>query len=104
MPEETLIPPFKQWAIVELMGKVRVAGLVTEEDRFGARLGRVDIPNGDGFTTQYFSGSSLYRLTPTTEKIARAIAAEDSPAPIHIWELPRQLTAGVIDADEYERE
>lgn len=59
---------------------------------------------GGETTTQYFSGSSLYRLTPTTEKIARAIAAEDSPSPIHIWELPRQLTAGVVDADEYERE
>lgn len=31
------------WAIVELMGHVRLAGYVTEEERFGAKLGRIDI-------------------------------------------------------------
>lgn len=27
------------WAIVELMGHVRIAGRITEEERFGAKLG-----------------------------------------------------------------
>lgn len=103
MPE---LSEFKQWCIVELMGHVRIAGLVTEEERFGAKLGRIDIPNGDGFTTQFFNGSSLYRMTPTTEEIARAVATSSQPEPIHRWELPR-LNAGnpdTVDADEDEDE
>lgn len=83
------LPEFKQWAIVELMGHVRIAGLVTEEERFGAKLGRVEIPNGAEFVTQYFNGASLYRLTPTTEELARAVAASNQPEPVHRWELPQ---------------
>ena len=79
---------FDQWAILELMGRVRLAGRVTEEEHFGAKLGRIDIPTGDGFTTQYFSGGSIYRLTPTTEEIARGVALRNQPAPVHRWELP----------------
>jgi hypothetical protein len=87
---------FEQWAIVELMGHVKIAGRVTEEERFGAKLGRVDIPNGDTFVTQYFNGSSLYRLTPTTEEIARSVAKSNQPSPVYRWELPesKQIGAG----------
>lgn len=74
---------FRQWAIVELMGHVRLAGMVTEEERFGAKMGRIDIPGpGDGiFATQYFSGGSIYRVTPTTEEVARKIALQYQPTP-----------------------
>lgn len=80
---------FEQWAILELMGHVKLAGRVTEEEHFGAKLGRIDIPTTDGgFTTQFFSGGSIYRLTPTTEEIARHIAANNQPRPVQVWELP----------------
>ena len=80
---------FEQWAIIELLGHVKMAGMVTEEKRFGTEMGRVDIPGeNDTFTTQYFSGSSVYRITPTTEEIARACALKwQTPAPVHQWEL-----------------
>ncbi len=82
-------PEFKQWAILELLGHVKVAGLVTEETHFGTALGRIDIPTADGaFITQYFGGSSVYRLTPTTEAIARSVAERNQPTPAHRWELP----------------
>lgn len=81
-------PEFRQWAILELLGHVKVAGLVTEESHFGTAPGRIDIPNGDGFITQFFGGSSVYRLTPTTEEIARSVAARNQPTPAHRWELP----------------
>lgn len=95
------LPKFEQWAIVELMGHVKIAGLVTEEERFGTKLGRVDIPNGDTFVTQYFNGSSLYRLTPTTEEIARSVAKSNQPAPVFRWELPdqKQLAPPVVEAE-----
>ena len=90
---------FDQWAIIELMGHVKIAGHVTEVEIFGSKLGRVDIPFGETFTTQYFNGSSLYRLTPTTEEIARAVAKNNQPAPVFRWELAevKQLPAGSDD-------
>ena len=79
---------FDQWVILELMGHVRLAGRVTEEEHFGAKLGRIEIPNEDGtFTTQWFGGGSVYRITPTTEEIARAVAYKNKPAPVSVWEM-----------------
>lgn len=102
---EVKIPEFREWAVIELMGHVRIAGLVTEEERFGAKLGRIDIPQGDGFVTQYFNGSSIYRLTPVTEEIARAVAACNQPKPVHRWELRKpELAAGEVDAIDTEAE
>jgi hypothetical protein len=89
------------WAILELMGHVRLAGRVSEEAHFGTALGRIDIPNGDTFTTQYFGGSSIYRLTPTTEEIARSVAAVNQPEPVRPWELPKPQQIEVrADEDE----
>jgi len=86
------------WAVVELMGHVKVAGLVTEEERFGCKMGRIDIPMKEGgLTTQYFGGSSVYRMTPTTEEVARAIATKNQPAPIHSWELPQAQLPGTTE-------
>lgn len=79
---------FDSWAVLELMGHVRMAGRVTEEERFGVKMGRIDVPKDDGFTTVYFGGGSVYRMTPTTEEIARAVATRSQPAPVHRYELP----------------
>lgn len=77
------------WAIVELMGHRRLAGHVTEVELAGAKVLRIDIPDGDGFTTQFYGGGALYCLTPTSEATARAAAAASArPEPIHRWELP----------------
>lgn len=81
-------PGFDSWAVVELMGHVKMAGRVTEEERFGAKMGRVDIPQGDAFVTQYFGGGSVYRLTPCTEETARRVATLGVPKPVNVWELP----------------
>jgi hypothetical protein len=96
---------FDSWAIVELMGHVRMAGRVTEEERFGVKLGRVDVPGIEGaFITVYFSGASLYRLTPTTEEIARHVAKGCQPQPVHRWELPEPEQAReILDGEELEQ-
>ena len=87
------------WGVLELMGHVRLAGRITEEERFGGKLGRIDVPNGDVFTTQYFNASSIYRLTPTSEEAARAVAANCQPTPVHQWELPKPAIRHVEDND-----
>lgn len=78
---------FEEWAVVELMGHVRIAGRLTEEERFGTKLGRIDIPRGEGFVTQYFGGASVYRVTPVSEEAARAVARRSQPEPVHRYEL-----------------
>lgn len=79
------VNPEPQWAIVELMGHVRMAGRVSEEQRFGVTLGRMDVPDvaagaaPDAVArTQLFSGSSIYRVTYCTEDAARAVVAEQA--------------------------
>lgn len=79
---------FGVWAILELMGHVKIAGYVTEEERFGTVMGRIDIPtNDEAMMTQYFGGSAVYRLTPVTETVARAFAARNQPRPVYVYEL-----------------
>lgn len=69
------------WAIVELMGHCRIYGKVTEEERFGVKMGRVDIPAPDGtFVTQYFGGGSVYRLTLTDEATVKQGLEQYKPA------------------------
>lgn len=84
---------FGMWAILELMGHVRVAGFVTEHELFGSKLGRIDIPAEDGQgVTQFFGGQTVYRLTPVSEQVARAFAERNRPRPVHVYEL--QLPPG----------
>lgn len=80
------------WAIVELMGHVRLGGRLTEEERFGAKMGRLDVPHGDGFVTQFFGGGSVYRITIVDEAAARAVAVR-TPEPVSPWEMPKQIAA-----------
>jgi hypothetical protein len=89
------------WTILELMGHRRLGGLVREDTLAGAKVLRVEIPDGDGFTTQFYGGGALYCVTPTTEELARAVAARNRPAPVHRWELPAAPPqATVIDDDD----
>lgn len=114
--------PESVWAIVEQMGHVRLAGRATEEEKFGTKMMRLDIPKSDPtckgcagkgripllegdthlsncpcttFMTKYIAGSSLYAVTIVSEEAARHVAARSSPEPVHAWELPKQLPSFV---------
>jgi hypothetical protein len=81
---------FETWAIVEIMGRQRYAGLVTEQTLAGQAMLRVDIPatpKAAGFT-KFFGGGSIHSLTPTTETIARGLAERLDQAPISVYDLP----------------
>lgn len=82
---------FEGWAILELMGHRRLGGYVRQVEMFGAAMCRIDVPGPDGdqiAATQFYSGSSIYCLTPATEPMARAAALRNQPEPIQRWELP----------------
>lgn len=113
------------WAVVELMGHVKLAGRLTEEEKFGAKMGRLDIPASErceacagmghtafmaaepcsvckgakavsGFVTQLFGGGSVYRITFVTEAVARQVCKQTSPAPVSAWDFPKALAASQV--------
>lgn len=67
-----------EWAILEVFGHRKHAGRIREEERFGAKMIRIDIPRMsadttaiEGWTTHYYGGSSIFSLTLTDEKTVR---------------------------------
>lgn len=67
--------PAWEWAIVEIFGHRKHAGRTCEEERFGAKMLRVDVPlKGDpathGWETHYYGGSAIFSFTLTTEATA----------------------------------
>lgn len=61
-----------EWAMVEIFGHRRHAGRAREEDRFGSKMLRIDVPiKGDpdknGWETHWYGGSSIFSYTLTDE-------------------------------------
>jgi len=94
------------WCILELMGHRRLGGNVSEVTIAGVAMLRIDVPLVGGvceakefsspFATQYYSGASIYCITPTTEQVARAVAYRAQPEPVQRWELAT-LPAVIVD-------
>lgn len=64
-----------EWAVVELFGHRRHVGRTREEERFGAKMLRVDVPNDGkpaekGWTTHYYGGAAIFSFTLTDEATA----------------------------------
>ncbi|MCX5671304.1 MAG: hypothetical protein NTU94_08320, partial [Planctomycetota bacterium] len=68
---------FEEWAVVELFGRQKVAGRVSEQTIGGCSFIRVDIPEGEGRAaqTKFYGQGAIYRMTPVAESVARAAAA-----------------------------
>jgi hypothetical protein len=101
--------PKESWGVVEMMGHRVCAGRLSEEERFGGKVGRVDVPDdNDGFVTVFFTPQSLYCLTVVTEEVARAKARDHRVAPVYTYKVPdgEQLErpARAITARDHERE
>jgi hypothetical protein len=92
----------EMWAIVELMGHGRTAGIIRTSDLGG--LIRVDVPIEDGYRTEYYGDSAIYSIKVVSEEIARAyalpdrhIVAYDEPiVPRHQYEEALQKTRSII--------
>ena len=84
---------FEEWAILELMGHRRLAGKITDAVIGGGAFLRLDIPmDDDKWTTQYYSPQSVYCISPVSEELARMVAKNNQPAPVHRWEFPQITT------------
>lgn len=89
MTDET--KAFEQWAVLELMGHRRLAGLLSEQTIAGAAFLRIDIPSDTEIptATQWYAPGAVYAITPCTEATARRIAEGITwTPPVSQWELP----------------
>ena len=88
-----------EWMIVEIMGHRKHAGRVREEERFGVKMLRIDVPlKGDpaanGWETQYYGAASILSITMTDE--ASAMEANRPWEPPSRYRLPKPETEPVI--------
>lgn len=65
------------WAAVEIFGHRRHVGRIREEECFGTKMLRIDVPKVDpettavtGFASHYYGGGSIFSITPTDEDSA----------------------------------
>lgn len=92
---------YEGWTILELMGHRRLAGYVREQSIGGGAFIRLDVPGEEGpVATQFYSPAAVYCMTPTTEELARKVAAGARPAPVTEWDLPRKAPALMSTARE----
>lgn len=100
--------PFQQWALVELFGHSRIAGLVTEQAIGGCSFLRVDVPaiESDPAFTKCYGNGAIYAMTFVAEEIARAAAKSYRVRPVTEYEIPElrqlRLPSAVTDQDREE--
>lgn len=80
---------FEQFAIVELMGRTVIAGLVSEQVIGGQSFVRVDVPVGEkeAAFTKLFGAAAIYCITPCDEATAIAAVEGLRSKPIDVWKL-----------------
>jgi hypothetical protein len=77
------------WAIVELFGHQKMAGLVTEQSIGVATFLRVDVPattKQPGFT-RLLNPSAIYAINPVTEEVVKIKAEQFQTKPIDSWDI-----------------
>lgn len=96
---------FEGWAIVELMGHRKRAGMTREVELFGGKLLRIDIPAEGGDITEFYGASAIYALRPVSEDIARdAVRMAGDPRPVRPVEYRLAAPNAREDEDEDEHE
>lgn len=93
-PAEIPNPENEGWHILELFGHRQLAGYTREVMVAGKLFLRIDVPGRLATdaprATQKYSPAAVYSLTPTTEAIARSIAARIAPPESHFGLLPER--------------
>lgn len=84
---------FESWAIIDLFGHQRLAGLCTAVDLGGASFVRIDVPDiekepgAPPKLTRLVNPAAIYSITPVTEETARIAAKGCSIAPLTSWDV-----------------
>lgn len=101
---------FQCWAVVDLMGHSKTAGLISEQSIAGKGMIRIDIPDKSGEirVTRFYSPDAVYSLAPVDKQIAVAYAAHHDTRPVQIYDLrklieDKKVGEGDNDGEYYDR-
>ncbi len=111
MDETTQAVKQSWWALVEVMGHHRLAGLLEEIEIAGHGFIRVSVPavGGRAGFDRILSTGAIYAITPTDEATARAAAEAWQVRPLETWDVQQildqrqpapRLATGEIDDPE----
>lgn len=95
-----------EWALVEIFGHRNHAGRCREEERFGTKMLRIDVPvkgepAANGWQTHWYGGSSIFSYALTDEaSVMRANKPYEAPSR---YLLP-PLTDAIDDANDLDNE
>lgn len=80
---------FESWAIIELFGRTRLAGLVSEKTVAGDGFLQIQVPatKYQPEFSKFIKPSAVYAITPVTEETARYTAEQINTAPIMPWDV-----------------
>jgi hypothetical protein len=73
-----------EWVFLEIMGHRSHWGLLTEIERFGSKLARIDvygIDDTDPRATHYYGGCSIFSITPSSSDACRKWVSRYEPRP-----------------------
>lgn len=80
---------FELWAIVELFGHAKIAGMCTEQNVAGTNMLRIDVPETESQPafTRLLGSSAIYAINPVDEITARHFAEKLEVKPIQVWDV-----------------
>jgi hypothetical protein len=111
-----------EWMFVEIMGHRSHWGRTREEERFGAKMLRVDVPRvvtceraGDGsavkldpprveWATRYYGGASIFSITLTDEATVMARNTPYQPPARLSLPSPQDLDDAAIDFEQHDED
>jgi hypothetical protein len=95
---------FRCWAVVELMGHSKTAGLVSEQNIAGEGMIRVDVPGKDGETrsTRFYSPDAVYCITPVDKQLAVGYALHHATQPVSVYDLRKLIDDKKVGQGEQE--
>ncbi len=97
---------FKTWALIELFGHTRIAGLISEQTIAGGAMLRIDVPetkNNPAFT-RIVNVSAVYAINPMIEESARLIAEGITTQPIDHWDIQHYVKQAQLKLQESTRQ
>lgn len=85
-----------EWGTLEIFGHRTHSGRFREEERFGAKMVRIDVPvDGDpelkGWRTHFYGGGAIFSLTLTDEAAAMRVNKPYQPPARYIAPPDRPL-------------
>lgn len=93
---------FESWGLLELFGRQRLAGRISEQTIGGIAFLRIDVPAVEGAQayTRFFTSGAIYGLTPMTEETTMQLAKQLRSAPVSRYDVMPLLTAQSRSGDD----